>query len=152
MQKCLLLIFSLILIFSCTSSVNFVINKTKYINISSDSYNSLLMKVISENFNLYNIVVTNNCNSDIPKLIISDSINNLTVQPIGKCCISISLCINIQLILSSKTICKTIKINHILIIDYDLIYLEQIKNNLLLKYKFYQEFTEQLLLYIINYI
>ncbi|MCV2502092.1 MAG: hypothetical protein N4P96_00330 [Candidatus Lightella neohaematopini] len=152
MQKYLLLIFSLILIFSCTNHVSFVINKTKYINISSNNYNSLLMKIISKNFNLYNIVVTTNHNNDIPKLVINDSTSDLIVQSINKNCVSVSLCINIKLILSNKIICKLIKVNHILIIDYDFIYLEKIRNNLLLKYKFYQEFTEQLLLYIINYI
>ncbi|MCV2500071.1 MAG: hypothetical protein N4Q02_01775 [Candidatus Lightella neohaematopini] len=153
MQKHLLLIFSLVLVISCASSINFVINKTKYVNISSNNYNSLLMKIISKNFSLYNIIITTNHNSKkVPKLIINDSTSNLIVQPIDKDCISVSLCINIMLILSNKTICKTIKINHILIINYNFIYLEKIRNNLLLKYKFYQEFTEQLLLYIINYI
>ncbi|MCV2525290.1 MAG: hypothetical protein N4P87_01610 [Candidatus Lightella neohaematopini] len=152
MQKYLLLIFSSILIFSCTNSVNFVINKTKYINISSNNYNDLLMKIISKNFSLYNIVVTTNHNSSILKLIINDTTNNLIVQPIDKNYVSISLCINIKLILSNKTICKTIKINHILIVNHSFIYLEKIRNNLLLKYAFYQEFAEQLLLYVINYI
>ncbi|MCV2518491.1 MAG: hypothetical protein N4P94_00330 [Candidatus Lightella neohaematopini] len=152
MQKCLLLIFSLILIFSCTNNVNFVVNKIKYININSNSCNSLLMKIISKNFSLYNIIVITNHNSDIPKLIINDSTSNLIVQVIDKNCINVSLCINIKLILRNKTICKNIKIDHILIIDCNFIYLEKIRNNLLLKYKFYQEFTEQLLLYIINYI
>ncbi|MCV2526029.1 MAG: hypothetical protein N4P91_00775 [Candidatus Lightella neohaematopini] len=110
------------------------------------------MKIISKNFNLYNIVVTTSHNSSILKLVINNTTNNLIVQPIDKNYISISLCINIKLILSNKIICKTIKINHILMVNHSFIYLEKIRNNLLLKYAFYQEFAEQLLLYIINYI
>ncbi|MCV2525612.1 MAG: hypothetical protein N4P95_00950 [Candidatus Lightella neohaematopini] len=152
MKKHLLLIFSSILIFSCASNINFAINKIKYINIDSNNYNNLLMNVIFKEFNLYNILITTNYSSNIPKLIISNLTQDLIVQPIDKNHINLSLCINIKLILHKKTVCKTIKINHILISNYKYTYLEIIKNNLLLKCRFYHEFVEQLLLYIINYI
>ncbi|MCV2528368.1 MAG: hypothetical protein N4P89_00765 [Candidatus Lightella neohaematopini] len=152
MKKYLLLVFSSILIFSCSSNINITINKIKHINISSDNHNDLLMEIILKGFNLHNILITTNCSNNIPKLIISNLTQDLIVQPIDKNHINLSLCINIKLILYKKTICKTIEVNHILISNYNYVDLEIIKNNLLLKCRFYQEFVEQLLLYIINYI
>ncbi|MCV2506193.1 MAG: hypothetical protein N4P90_00765 [Candidatus Lightella neohaematopini] len=152
MKKYLLLMFSSILIFGCSSNISFIIDKTRYININSNSYNNLFMKIIFREFNLYNIVITDNYNSNIPELIIDNLTNNLTICHIDKNYINISLYVSIKLILSDRIICKVIKVSHTLIGSYDFICLEKIKNNLPLKHKLYQEIAEKLLLHIISYI
>ncbi|MCV2531076.1 MAG: hypothetical protein N4Q03_00500 [Candidatus Lightella neohaematopini] len=152
MKKYLLLMFSSILIFGCSSNISFIIDKTRYININSNSYNNLFMKIIFREFTLYNIVITDNYNGNIPELIIDNLTNNLTICHIDKNYINISLYVSIKLILSNRIICKVIKVSHTLIGSYDFICLEKIKNSLPLKYKLYQEIAEKLLLHIISYI